>query len=157
MALFWFRSKPSFRKGVSLMKARISLAVLAVFLFASAIVVAGDQPFMRAARADLQTAKRELQLATPDKGGHRVKAIALVNQAIGQVNAGVAYDRRHNHASLSPGLPDQPHMTAALAALESAKNNLDRATSDKGGHRGRAIDLVKNAIDEVKKGIDAAR
>jgi hypothetical protein len=139
------------------MKARFSLAVLALVVFAGAVVAGGDQPFMRAARADLQTAKSELQMATPDKGGHRVKAIALVNQAIAEVNAGMAYDRRHNHASLFVAAADQPHMTAARTALESAKNNLDRATSDKGGHRGRAIDLVKDAIDEVKKGIDAAR
>jgi hypothetical protein len=122
-----------------------------------------DQPFMRAARADLNTAKQQLQRATPDKGGHRVKAISLVNQAIAQVNAGIAYDRRHNHTrtlkaeSFFAGTPEQPHMTAALAALESAKNNLERASADKGGHRGRALDLVKDAISEVKKGIDAAR
>lgn len=122
-----------------------------------------DQPFMQAARADLQTAKRELQRATANKGGHRANAISLVNQAIAQVNAGIAYDRRHNHAStlkaesLFAGTPDQPHMTAALAALESAKNNLERATSDKGGHRAKALDFVKDAISEVKKGIDAAR
>jgi hypothetical protein len=139
------------------MKARICLAVLAVVVFAGAVVAGGDQPFMRAARADLLTARRELQMARPDKDGHRVKAIALVNQAIAQVNSGMEYDRRHNHAALLVAAPDQPHMTAALAALESAKNNLDRATSDKGGHRARAIDLVKDAIDEVKKGIDAAR
>ena len=107
---------------------------------------------------DLLTARRELQRATPDKGGHRVKAISLVTQAIAEVNAGIAYDRRHNHPSaLKAAAPDQPHMTAALAALESAKNNLERATSDKGGHRGRALDLINDAISEVKKGIDAAR
>ena len=113
---------------------------------------------MQAARADLQTAKRELQRATANKGGHRAKAISLTNQAIAQVNQGIDYDRRHNHASARfAGAPDQPHMTAALAALESAKNNLERATSDKGGHRAKALDFVKDAISEVKKGIDAAR
>jgi hypothetical protein len=111
---------------------------------------------MRAARADLMTAKSELQKAIPDKGGHRVKAIQLVNQAIAEVNAGIAFDRRHNHAIFSAA-PDQPHMTAALAALESAKNNLDHATSDKGGHRANAIDIIKDAIDEVKKGIEAGQ
>jgi hypothetical protein len=138
------------------MKARISLAVLALLVFGVAGIAAGDQPFMRAARADLITAKSELQKAIPDKGGHRVKAIELVNQAIAQVNAGMAFDRRHNHASFTAA-PDQPHMTAALAALESAKNNLDHATNDKGGHRARAIDIVKDAIDEVKRGIEAGR
>jgi hypothetical protein len=138
------------------MKTRISLAVLALMIFAVAGLAAGDQPFMRAARADLMTAKSELQKAIPDKGGHRVQAIQLVNQAIAEVNAGMAFDRRHNHAIFGAA-PDQPHMTAALAALESAKNNLDHATSDKGGHRGRAIDIIKDAIDEVKKGIEAGK
>jgi predicted metal-dependent hydrolase len=140
------------------MKARIAPAVFTLLTVGVIVGAVPDQPFMRAARADLQTAKSQLQQATPDKGGHRVKAIALVNQAIAQCNAGIAWDRRHNHAEvLLAGAPDQPHMQAALTALESAKNNLERATSDKGGHRVRALDLVKNAISEVKKGIEAAR
>ena len=144
------------------MKARIALSLVTLLMVGVIAAAAPDQPFMQAARADLQTAKSELQRATPDKGGHRVKAMTLVNQAIAQVNQGIAFDRRHNHASavnvesLFAARPDQPHMQAALAALESAKNNLERATSDKGGHRQNALDLVKSAISEVKKGIDAA-
>jgi hypothetical protein len=139
------------------MKARITLAVLALLILAVAGLAAGDQPFMRAARADLLTAKSELQKAIPDKGGHRVKALQLVNQAIAQVNAGMAFDRQHNNHATFGAAPDQPHMTAALAALESAKNNLDHATPDKGGHRARAIDIIKDAIDEVNKGIEAGK
>ena len=144
------------------MKARIALS-LVTLLFAGVIAgAAPDQPFMHAARTDLQTAKSQLQQATANKGGHRAKALSLVNQAIAEVNQGIAYDRRHNHPvamsieSLFAASPDQPHMTAALAALESAKNNLDHATGNKGGHRANAISLVKDAISEVKKGIDAA-
>jgi hypothetical protein len=136
--------------------------IFGVLLVLCAVAMAaGDQPMMQAARADLQTAKHQLQEAIPDKGGHRVKAIALVNSAIGEVNAGIAYDRRHNHVSpvkldnLFAGSPDQPHMERARMALESAKNNLERATTDKGGHRVKALDLVKDAIDEVRKGIEA--
>ena len=143
-----------------MMKAKIiftALVIVGTVAIASAVP---DQPFMRAARADLQTAKSELQKAMPDKGGHRVKAIALVNKSIAEVNAGIAWDRRHNHANagdLFAAVPDQPHMQAALAALESAKNNLDHASADKGGHRGNALDLIKAAIDEVKQGIESAR
>ena len=137
------------------MTARIAMSL--VILLTAGIIAAGtpDQPFMQAARADLQTAKRELQQATANKGGHRGNAIGLISQAIAQVNQGINFDRRHNHPNFSASA-DQPHMTAALAALESAKNNLERATSDKGGHRANALDLVKDAIKEVKKGIDAA-
>lgn len=47
----------------------------------------------------------------------------------------------------------QPHMEKALAALKMAKEQLQAATSDKGGHRVKAIELTTAAIDEVDKGI----
>jgi hypothetical protein len=47
------------------------------------------QPHMEAALSALETAKRELDVAIPDKEGHRVKAIALVNDAIAEVRAGI--------------------------------------------------------------------
>ena len=141
-------------------------SIFAAVLLLVTVAIAGaipDQPMMQAARADLQTAKRELQAAIADKGGHRVNAIRLVNSAIAEVNAGIAYDRRHNHAvalsveNLFAASPDQPHMERAKDALESAKKNLERATADKGGHRAKALDLVRDAIDEVKKGIEAGK
>jgi hypothetical protein len=52
---------------------------------------------------------------------------------------------------------DQPHMDAALDALKSARRELDAAAADKGGHRGNALRLVKQAINEVERGIDFAR
>jgi Spy/CpxP family protein refolding chaperone len=48
----------------------------------------------------------------------------------------------------------QPNMQAALASLEAAKASLEKATSDKGGHRVAAIKLTKEAIDQVRKGIE---
>jgi len=140
--------------------------IFAAVMLLGVVAIAGavpDQPNMQAARANLITARNELQRATSDKAGHRVNAINLVNSAIAEVNLGIAYDRRHNHPSsvtpetLFAGTPDQPHMENALAALENAKTNLNNATTDKGGHRNKAIDYVKNAISEVKKGIEAGR
>jgi len=116
-----------------------------------------DQPFMRAARTDLQQARAQLQAALANKGGHRVKAIEHVNKALGYVNDGIVWDRRHNHALAGAFTvsPDQPHMQAALDHLLQAKDNLERATSDKGGYRRKAIDEINKAIDETKKGIEA--
>jgi hypothetical protein len=45
-------------------------------------------------------------------------------------------------------------MRAALAALRKAQNELAAATTDKGGHRARAEDLVRQAIREVEEGIN---
>jgi hypothetical protein len=53
----------------------------------------GAQPHMDAALALLQNARGELNQAEPNKGGHREKAIALVDQAIGEVRAGIAFAR----------------------------------------------------------------
>ena len=138
----------------------VAVMLLGVVAIAGAVP---DQPNMQAARGNLIMARNELQRATADKGGHRANAIGEVNSAIAEVNLGINYDRRHNHPSsvtpetLFAGVPDQPHMQAALNALENAKDNLNRATTDKGGHRNKALDYVKNAISEVKKGIDAGR
>lgn len=54
------------------------------------------------------------------------------------------------HALAEP----QPHMRAALNALENARAQLEKASADKGGHRVKAIALVNEAIEQVKKGID---
>ncbi|HLK24445.1 MAG TPA: hypothetical protein VKT30_07295 [Caulobacteraceae bacterium] len=48
------------------------------------------QPHMMNALNELRAARGELQAAIPDKGGHRVAALGLVNQAIEQVQAGIA-------------------------------------------------------------------
>lgn len=52
------------------------------------------QPHMRAALGSLQNARGQLMAATADKGGHRAKALELVNAAITQVNRGIAFDNR---------------------------------------------------------------
>ena len=52
-------------------------------------VALADQPHMQNALGDLNAAQGELQVAVPDKGGHRVNAINLVQQAINEVNLGI--------------------------------------------------------------------
>ena len=81
------------------MTARRFFTALALLVVLDTAFVAGrasaDQPHMQAALEHLRAAKVELAAATPDKGGHRAKAIALTNDAIAQVERGIAYDRRH--------------------------------------------------------------
>lgn len=54
-----------------------------------------SQPHMRVALSQLKSARDQLKKATSDKGGHRAKAIALTNQAIEQVEKGIAHDEEH--------------------------------------------------------------
>ena len=76
----------------SVMRSRTLVAAtgaLAIAAFNIGYAVAA-QPRMQAALAALENAKADLDAAIPDKGGHRVKAIALVNDAIAEVRAGIA-------------------------------------------------------------------
>ena len=65
------------------------VGVIAAVSFAGGCVVAA-QPHMTNALNFLQNARSELQAAEHDKGGHRVNALRLINEAIGQVQAGIA-------------------------------------------------------------------
>ncbi|MEO6835313.1 MAG: hypothetical protein ABI231_05330 [Candidatus Tumulicola sp.] len=72
---------------------RFGILVLVCAMLFGAVVggvaVAATQVHMQNAKADLQAALAQLNVAVPDKGGHRVNAISLVNQAINQVNLGI--------------------------------------------------------------------
>jgi len=56
-----------------------------------------------------------------------------------------------------PAGADQPHMDAARDHLRSAERELEKATADKGGHRAKALKLVRQAIAEVDRGISFDR
>ncbi len=47
----------------------------------------------------------------------------------------------------------QPHMTATIELLRSARAELAAATPKKGGHRERALQLIDQAIQQVRQGI----
>ena len=47
----------------------------------------------------------------------------------------------------------QPHMQAALAALKTARSELDKAEHDKGGWRAAARQQTQTAIAETERGI----
>ena len=52
-------------------------------------------------------------------------------------------------------LAAQPHMTAALSALQTARSELQAADPDKAGHRVKALEAVNHAIDQVNMGLAA--
>jgi hypothetical protein len=58
---------------------------------AGACAVLAAQPNMQAALGSLQAARAELQKSTPNKGGHRERAIGFVDQAIAETRAGISY------------------------------------------------------------------
>ena len=65
-----------------------------VMCLAAPLAFADPQPKMKEALALLRDAKAALQAATADKGGHRVKAIEKVDEAIVQVEKGIEFDNK---------------------------------------------------------------
>ena len=47
----------------------------------------------------------------------------------------------------------QPEMRAAMEHLREAQKNLEGASRDKGGHRAKALEHIRQAIEEVDLGI----
>ena len=77
---------------------RIYFAAFFTLLFIVAFAIgcaSSGQPHMAAARDQLVAARADLQAATSDKGGHRERAIALIDDAIAQVDRGMEFARTH--------------------------------------------------------------
>lgn len=72
-------------------------------LFLAAVLVTGfvagrahaAQPHMNAAVHHLRSARHELETALADKGGHRERAIRIVDRAIAETEEGISYSREH--------------------------------------------------------------
>jgi hypothetical protein len=68
------------------------LPILAVTLLLGQNLQAKDNHMQEAIEA-LRNARAHLEAATADKGGHRVRAIRAIDNAIAEVKAGIQYDR----------------------------------------------------------------
>jgi len=66
----------------------VLLVLLAGYLAGCATT---GQPHMTAALDELQAARQELDAAEAGKGGHRARAMALIDDAITQVREGIDY------------------------------------------------------------------
>jgi hypothetical protein len=76
--------------------------ICAVFVIAALLVggtvgiCAADEPHMRAALEHLREARQQLEKAVPNKGGHREKAIELIDRAMEQVKEGIEFGEHHH-------------------------------------------------------------
>ena len=69
----------------------IAAAAVAVPALAVSQTAAAFEPNMQNALGALRNAHTWLERAVPNKGGHRERAIGLVEQAINEVRNGIAY------------------------------------------------------------------
>jgi hypothetical protein len=138
----------TFRLSTTVVSTAMGLAILGVG------TAHADQPDMYGARNDLQQAIGSLQSAQDDKGGHRVTAINLAQQAIDQVNQGIQFAGGPPDGFFPPQPPQfGPAMVSGNGYLQTAANELQSARDDKGGHRAAALRLTRQAMDEVNQGI----
>jgi hypothetical protein len=82
-------------------------------------------------------------------------AMQLVSRRLAAKNLIAAGAAGLAAAMLAEG--QQPHMQAALRALNNAAAQLQQAEDDKAGHREKAIQLVSQAINQVQQGIQAGK
>ena len=73
---------------IQILPAMLSLGTVIAF---SADAAVSNQPNMQSALASLQSSRSYLEKATPDKGGHRIRALSLTNQAVNEVILGIRY------------------------------------------------------------------
>jgi len=81
--------------AVSTFAVLIGLSIYSLGRPAQTHEMAEQEPHMSAALGHLQEARAELEKAASNKGGHKEKALQLVDQAIQQVKAGEAYYEQH--------------------------------------------------------------
>ncbi len=134
------------------------------------MAVDNGQPKMHATLEALGKANAELTAASPNKGGHRAKALELVQHATAEVKEGIAYANSHPtevgtaEAPAPPepvsgevgGAQHQPHMANAMVALREARKQLVEAKGDKGGHRAKALAMIDDAMRQVHEGVEFA-
>ncbi len=75
---------------------RTTIAAIALAIaFSSTVPARADEPHMRAALEHLRMARHELEMAPPNKGGHRDRAMEHVDQAIHQTEDGIRFGEMH--------------------------------------------------------------
>jgi hypothetical protein len=148
-------------------KVAILLIIISSVPFISRPVSAADQPYMKAALADLNKAQAFLKRSANDKAGHQKKALNLVSKAIFAVNDGIASDNKNPNERSRPNSEfdknilvrptsapsDRSDLVAAKEELQNALNNLEKAAPDKGGFRLKAMNFVREALVLVNGGL----
>jgi hypothetical protein len=83
-------------KGGITMKRFLAAVVIGALLVGGTVgICAADEPHMRAALEHLREARQQLEKAVPNKGGHREKAIELIDRAMDQVKEGIEFGEHH--------------------------------------------------------------
>jgi hypothetical protein len=70
---------------------------VALMSFAAGTIAQGRYPWINQAEGSLRTALAQMQAGRGVFGGHKANAMGLVNQAIGELEAGKAFAFQHGN------------------------------------------------------------
>lgn len=119
-------------------------------------------PHMHHALHELRETRAELADAAHDFGGHRVKALAAVDDAIKQIDialveSGDKIKVKHHDKDTYKKYTHHPHLHHAIHELKEARTELREAKHDFGGHRERALRDVNFAIEQLELALKHAK
>jgi hypothetical protein len=104
--------------------------------------------------SQLLSAKSSLEKAGDKWGGHRVQAIAFIDQALKELG----HTQPSNRHEMDSGPKDEPAaLQAGINALQAAKADFSKAGDQWGGKKAKAVSLVDQALKELQLGIDYAK
>lgn len=137
----------------------VSLLIVSAMMLPPTHSMAGGEahPLIKRALNALQTAKTDLQNAAHDYCGHRVEALEATNAAIGELQQALDCADRNSSAGgfemeTSNGLSAErhPNINRAISALGAAEGDLQNAARDYCGHRVKALDATRAALNQLR-------
>jgi hypothetical protein len=104
--------------------------------------------------SSLLSAKSALEKAGDKWGGHRVKAIHQIDEALRALGQTPAV----SPSEMKSGNTDEPaELQSGISQLNTAKSDFERAGSQWGGRKAKAISYVDEALKELQVGIEYAK
>lgn len=104
--------------------------------------------------AQLRSAKGALEKAGDKWGGHRVKAIHLIDEAL----QACGQPQTASRTEMRSGPKDEPaEMQSGISQLTGAKSDFERAGNQWGGRKAKAVSLIDEALKELQIGIEYAK
>jgi hypothetical protein len=99
-------------------------------------------------------AKSALEKAGDKWGGHRVKAIHQIDEALRALGQTPAV----SPTEMKSGNTDEPaQMQSGIRQLNTAKSDLERAGNQWGGRKAKAMSYIDDALRELQVGIEYAK
>ena len=138
----------------------------ALFAPTSSMATGEAHPLIKRALNALQAARTDLQNAAHDYCGHRVAALEATNAAIGELQQALdcAAERNSSAAALemesesSSTSPERhPNINRAISALDAAAGDLQNAARDYCGHRVKALEATRAALNQLRLAVECDR